>query len=141
MTTEHLDPGVACCVPLGTQQRNNAPNDATSGATGKQQGGLKALALQAMARNSSATAAQQDAVSAVAEARALIQAGATAEGVRHDILLAHLDPEDFEVYGRDQLPDLRRPEFAQAVARAVEAAAARGSCSCDRCKARRRGGP
>jgi hypothetical protein len=92
-----------------------------------------------MARNSHATTAQQEAVSAVAEARALIEAGATAEGVHHDILRAHLDPEDFEVYGRDYLPDLRRPEFARAVARAVRAAADAGRCTCDRCKARRRG--
>lgn len=68
-----------------------------------------------------------------------ITAGAMSQGIDPVLVFQHLDDPDLTAYCDDpQLPD---PVYAAAVARAVEAATARGTCSCERCKARRRGGP
>jgi hypothetical protein len=67
----------------------------------------------------------------------LIVGGALAEGIPVDLVFQHLDNADLTTYEKDYMADLVRPGFPQAVARAVGAAAAAGTCSCDACRARR----
>lgn len=67
----------------------------------------------------------------------LIVSGAAAEGIDADLVFEHLDDVDLRVYEAEHLDDLRRPEFARTVARAVRDAAEAGRCSCSACQARR----